>query len=206
MMTTSQHSNVSKLLQYIASVGKTFLANGDESSRESLIELAELLRAQLETPSEFGQRIGFAEPARNTAIRLGVDLGIFDQIAASRSPTNVEAIADQSGADTTLVARTMKHLAAMHVVKEEGQDQYSSTALSKGLTVKEHRSGVCYLFDVAAPSFQAMPAYLQKTGYKNPGNILDGPFQYAHKTELPFFAYLNQRPLSLAHFNNYMGA
>lgn len=38
-----------------------------------------------------------------------------------------------------------------------------------------------------------MPAYLKKTKYQNPGNNTDGPFQYAHHTKEPFFAWLSER-------------
>lgn len=49
-----------------------------------------------------------------------------------------------------------------------------------------------------------MPDYLKDTKYQNPGNIADGPFQYAHHTTEPFFVWLGERPENFEHFNNYM--
>lgn len=49
-----------------------------------------------------------------------------------------------------------------------------------------------------------MPAYFKKTKYQNPGNITDGPSQYAHRTQGPFFAWLPERAEHFEHFNNYM--
>ena len=61
-----------------------------------------------------------------------------------------------------------------------------------------------FSFDVAGPSFHGIPEYLKETKYQNPGNIFDGPFQYAHKTKNPFFVWLAERPENAAQFNNYM--
>lgn len=63
-----------------------------------------------------------------------------------------------------------------------------------------------YRYDVAGPSFAALPAYLKSTNYKNPTELTNGPFQFAHKTTLPFFAWLDQNPPYLSIFNNYMAA
>ena len=68
---------------------------------------------------------------------------------------------------------------------------------------------VVYWFDawsynVAGPSFHSIPAYLKKTGYKNPGDIANGPFQFAHKTQNPFFIWLAEYPEHAQQFNNYM--
>ena len=59
-------------------------------------------------------------------------------------------------------------------------------------------------FDVAGPSFHGIPAYLKKSNYRNPNNIADGPFQYVHNTQNPFFVWLGERPQHFEHFNNYM--
>ena len=57
---------------------------------------------------------------------------------------------------------------------------------------------------MAGPSFHSIPAYLKETGYRNPGNIADGPFQFAHQTQNPFFVWLAERPEYAEKFNNYM--
>ena len=57
---------------------------------------------------------------------------------------------------------------------------------------------------MAGPSFHGIPAYLKEIKYQNPGNIADGPFQYAHHTKDPFFVWIGKRPEHFEHFNNYM--
>lgn len=61
-------------------------------------------------------------------------------------------------------------------------------------------------YDVAGQSFRDLPAYLRSIKYTHPTELTDGPFQYAHKTQLPFFAWLGQNPTYAACFNNYMAA
>lgn len=68
--------------------------------------------------------------------------------------------------------------------------------MMRGLTLSSH--------DVAGPSFRNMPAYLKQIQYKCPTDIANGPFQYAHSTKLPFFAWLGENPSYLECFNNYM--
>lgn len=55
------------------------------------------------------------------------------------------------------------------------------------------------------PSFRNLPSYLKKTGYKNPTQFSDGPFQDAHKIQVPFFGWLGENPEYLEAFNRYMG-
>lgn len=49
-----------------------------------------------------------------------------------------------------------------------------------------------------------MPAYLKGRIYANPSKIDDGPFQYAHGTEIHFFVWLGQHPAYLENFNDCM--
>ena len=59
-------------------------------------------------------------------------------------------------------------------------------------------------YNVAGPSFYSIPAYLSQSGYGNPSDITDGPFQFAHKTQNPFFIWLTEHPEFAEQFNNYM--
>ena len=49
-----------------------------------------------------------------------------------------------------------------------------------------------------------IPAYLKKTKYRNPVNVADGPFQYAHNTQSTYYRWLADRPEHYQRFNNYM--
>ena len=49
-----------------------------------------------------------------------------------------------------------------------------------------------------------MPTFLEQTKYRNPSDYVDGPFQFAHKTNLGMFEFLNEQPKRLSAFNTYM--
>lgn len=68
------------------------------------------------------------------------------------------------------------------------------------------RAKQMHRYDVAGPSFRGLPEYLKNIKYTHPTSLVSGPFQYAHKTELPFFAWLDQNPPYLQVFNSYMSA
>lgn len=49
-----------------------------------------------------------------------------------------------------------------------------------------------------------IPSYLKKINYRNPVNVADGPFQYAHDTQSTHFRWLADRPEHSQRFNNSM--
>ena len=59
-------------------------------------------------------------------------------------------------------------------------------------------------FDDAGYSTIMMPRFLKQTGYKNPINHTEGPFQYAFRTDESLFVWLNQRPERLDAVNTFM--
>ena len=49
-----------------------------------------------------------------------------------------------------------------------------------------------------------MPTFLEQTKYRNPLDSVHGPFQFAFKTNLGMFEFLNERPKRLSAFNTFM--
>ncbi|KAI1440479.1 putative O-methyltransferase [Annulohypoxylon stygium] len=176
-------------------------------SREQLMNLGYALISSVELPSEAIQRMGWAEPARAAHCRIAIDLGIFDHLKESgQAGITAKDLAIKTGADEVLIKRTMKHLAATNVVAEAGDDKYTATRLSDAFTEPRYRDGIIYTYDVAGPSFRGLPEYLKSIKYTLPTKLTDGPFQAAHKTQLPFFAWIDQNPPYLEKFNSYMAA
>ena len=56
------------------------------------------------------------------------------------------------------------------------------------------------------PVFQELPGFLADTGYKNPTDITDTPFQRAFKTEKTPFQWVQDHPLQMRHFAQWMSA
>ncbi|KAL9601564.1 MAG: hypothetical protein Q9219_002398 [cf. Caloplaca sp. 3 TL-2023] len=216
-MDASPNPKVFNLLEEIRRAGESY-GQSEPGARDKLLTLAYSLVSAVELPSQTIQRIGWAEPARVTAIKLAVDLKLFETVKAKgNAGTSAGELATASDADSTLVSRIMKHLTAMNVVEEIDADQYTATPFSNALTEPRYRDGIIYNWvkkslkiktptshDCAGPSFHQMPDYLKSISYRHPTDLADGPFQYAHKTPAIFFHWLYEKPDLAACFNNYM--
>ncbi|KAI1085383.1 putative O-methyltransferase [Whalleya microplaca] len=192
--TTSQPEAILSQLQLIGSE----YAEKKPGSREQLLNLSHALISSLELPSEAIQRMGWAEPARSAHCRIAVELNLFELLKEGGTQgMSAKDLATKTGANEVLISRTMKHLAAMNIVGENGPDTYVGTRLSNAFTEPKYRDGT---------SFRGLPDYLKSIKYTLPTELTDGPFQAAHKTTLPFFAWLDQNPPYLQVFNSYMSA
>ncbi|KAI0382244.1 putative O-methyltransferase [Hypomontagnella monticulosa] len=199
-------STVEAILAQLQAAGSAY-AEKKPGAREQLLNLSHALISSVELPSEAIQRMGWAEPARAAHCRIAVELKLFELIQESgEQGINAKDLSTKVGADEVLIARTLKHLAAMNIVAESGTDKYVATRLSAAFTEPRYRDGIIYTYDVAGPSFRNLPGYLKDINYALPTQLDDGPFQAAHKTKLPFFGWLDQNSHYLQAFNNYMAA
>ncbi|KAI1380465.1 putative O-methyltransferase [Hypoxylon crocopeplum] len=199
-------STPSTILSQLQVAGSAY-AEKRPGAREQLLNLGYALISSIELPSEAIQRMGWAEPARAAHCRIGVELKLFEHLKGSgERGISAKELAAKANADGVLTERILKHLAAMNIIAESGTDSYVATRLSDALTEPKYRDGIIYTYDVAGPSFRGLPEYLKSIQYALPTKLTDGPFQAAHKTELPFFAWLDQNPPYLQTFNSYMSA
>ncbi|MCJ1434336.1 hypothetical protein MMC27_003703 [Xylographa pallens] len=113
-------------------------------------------------------------------------------------------LAKMTGSDPELLSRLLKHMAAMRMIKEVGPDTYRSTRLSKALVDPKMIDAVANSWNNIMLSTIKLPEYLAKTGYKNPENAVDGPFQYGNNTKLHCFAWMSAHPEYLTQFGNLM--
>ncbi|GAB1210748.1 hypothetical protein APSETT445_009546 [Aspergillus pseudonomiae] len=197
-------SSVSAILDGIASSSIAFDKN-EPGSREDLIEHSRALIAALEIPSEFIQRTFCAEPAQSAIIRLAVDVQLFQRLQeAGDVGLTPDALAHSTGVDVVLLSRLARHLVSMNLLTFYN-GAFQATRLSNGLAAENFQHGICFCYDAAHPSFNAFPQYFKKTEYRspNPGGT-DGPFQEAHKMQLPFFEWLVATPPHLQHFDSFM--
>lgn len=54
------------------------------------------------------------------------------------------------------------------------------------------------------PAFHKTPEFLRSTGYQNPENPVNGPFQFAYQTSVSVWDWLAMNPGPLDRFNTYM--
>lgn len=103
-----------------------------------------------------------------------------------------------------MTGRLLKHLASMQVIKEVDVDCYELTKLARALTIPKFRDAIPFCAEAAGPVFQKLPDYLAATGYAEPTNFTDGPFQYGHDTKLPVWEWRKQHPRLEEAGNNHM--
>ncbi|OGM44713.1 O-methyltransferase [Aspergillus bombycis] len=199
-------SSVSAILDEISSSSIAFNKN-EAGSREGLIEHSRALIAALEIPSEFIQRTFWAEPAQSAIIRLAVDVKLFQHLQeAGDVGLTPEALAHSTGVDTVLLSRLARHLVAMNLLAFHN-GAFQATRLSNDLAAENFQHSISFCYDAARPSFNTFPQYFEKTEYRSPTlGGTDGPFQEAHKTQLPFFEWLIATPPHLQHFDSFMSA
>ncbi|KAI2636734.1 putative hydroxyindole O-methyltransferase [Xylaria nigripes] len=186
------------ILSQIQAAGVSYAAKAP-GAREALLNLSRNLISQLELPSEAIMRMGWAEPAMAAHCRIAIDLGIFGHLGdCGESGITAQELAVKCSADQALISRIMNHLAAMNVVSFVGDETYASAPLAKALAEVKYKDGILFLYDVAGVSFRYLPEYLKQTNYAHPHDTLNGPFQAAHKTNLPLYSWLDK--------NNYIDA
>ncbi|KAL3429516.1 S-adenosyl-L-methionine-dependent methyltransferase [Aspergillus tetrazonus] len=197
---------VSSVIESLAAAGKAYEQN-EAGSRETLIDLSRALVTQLEIPSEFLQRTFWAEPAQSAIIRMAVDTRLFQHLReAGPDGLCAAALSQKTGIDVSLLERLARHLVAMYLLSSK-DGAFRATSLSNGLAEENYQHSISFCYDTARPSFNGFPAHFKARGYRSPElGTLDGPFQNAHQTTLPFFEWLVANPLNLQHFDSFMSA
>ncbi|KAL4757606.1 S-adenosyl-L-methionine-dependent methyltransferase [Aspergillus foveolatus] len=189
---------VSSIIESLAAAGKSYEQN-EAGSREMLIDLGRALVTQLEIPSESLQRTFWAEvslysPPRNRpSIRMAVDTRLFQHLKEAGPDSLCAAgLSQRTGIHVLLLERLARHLVAI---------------LSDGLAEENYQHSISLCYDTARPSFNGFPADFKARGYRFPEpGTLDGPFQNAHRTTLPFFEWFVVNPPNLQHFDSSMSA
>ncbi|KAL4733744.1 S-adenosyl-L-methionine-dependent methyltransferase [Aspergillus similis] len=197
---------VASIIESLAAAGKAYEKN-EAGSREALIDLGRALVTRLEIPSEFLQRTFWAEPAQSAIIRMAVDTRLFQHLKeAGPDGLSGPSLSQKTGIDVPLVQRLARHLVAMYLLSFK-DGTFRATTLSNGLAEENYQHSICFCYDTARPSFNGFPAYFKACGYRSPQlGALDGPFQNAHRTTLPFFEWLVANPPNLQNFDSFMSA
>jgi demethylsterigmatocystin 6-O-methyltransferase len=92
----------------------------------------------------------------------------------------------------------------MHVVGEAGVDDYVATNVTRHLTIPKLEAGTKHTYDLVCMAVMQLDPFLAKTGYKNPTDPKNCPFQDAFHTEDSLFEWFPKHPDYLNNFNLYM--
>lgn len=147
------------------------------------------------------------QPAQSAIIRLAVDVKLFQALKdAGNAGLTLSDFSEKIGVNSDLLQRLARHLVAMNLVSYHNR-AFHATELSNDLAAENYQHSINFCYDASRPSFNGFPEYFKKIGYRAPTlGGTDGPFQEAHKTNLPFFDWLVATPPHLQYFGFFMSA
>ncbi|PVI04220.1 O-methyltransferase [Periconia macrospinosa] len=179
--------------------------NIPETSRVLLLNAATKLVSALQTPEDAIYRVAYS-PMQFMAMRTLHSLGVFKQIVEKESVTSTE-LSETTAADKVLLERLLRVMIAAGVVVESGISTYSPNAQTRSVSERKMGGMVEAIFDGQTKPMAGLPEYLEKTGYKNPLDPQDGPFQYGHNAPgESFFEFLSKRPKIMNSYSTFFEA
>ena len=75
-------------------------------------------------------------------IRTSEDLKLFTHLASSEFPLTADELCKKTGAAPVLLGRILRYLASMKLIKETGKDEFTSTKVTKILSLPGNAAGV----------------------------------------------------------------
>ncbi|CAL5872758.1 uncharacterized protein PFLUO_LOCUS7025 [Penicillium psychrofluorescens] len=193
----------SELLQTFDAVATAVEAGVSEHDRKALLQTCNKLIAKLESAPDTATRLLFSAH-QAMAIRLGVDLKLFDALAQGSATAERLTAETNKNADPLLVTRIMRFLSAMSVVKETEQDKYALTPFAAALQSSSPLSAAVIHSTHFLTVLSKLPEYFHHNGWKSPDDGFNGPFQYAMGTDAHYFDFLNTHPYYQQAFNTVM--
>ncbi|PVI04417.1 O-methyltransferase [Periconia macrospinosa] len=159
------------------------LKSGQQGAREGLLDVCTKLVSHLSHPSEQLLRLYWAQPTHLAVIRLGIDFKLFHALkhvsGQGEGATTADIASHCSGnPDPELVARMLRHLAAMGTVRETGPNTFASTAMTNAYTETAYEDSILFLVDFFQNVHQSTPAYFRENGFQPPKSGVDGLYQY----------------------------
>ncbi|KAJ5308890.1 hypothetical protein PENANT_c013G07315 [Penicillium antarcticum] len=173
----------------------------DQQQKTQWLQACDKLRTRLESPLATASRLVFSAH-QGMAIRLAVDLRLFDVISEQDGVFNVEQL--QIEAEPLLVKRILRFLAAMSVIHEVDVDKYTTTPMAAALVTSSPLSAAMIHGTHFWTVLSKLPEYFHSNGWQSPQNGLEGPFQFAHSTPAHYFEFLNSNPYYGQAFNTVM--
>ncbi|KAK5701716.1 hypothetical protein LTR97_004534 [Elasticomyces elasticus] len=184
------------LLKYITNHGEAY-KNGEQGSREALVQACNALYSELMLPAESALLTQWAQPTHSAVLRLGMDIQLFDALSSDDgSPKTSAVIAERTNpkAEHSLVARMLRHLTAMNTVIEVAQDTYAPTPFARAMTQENFRDTVGFIQDDFQIANLKAPGFFKEKKYQAPKSSVDAPFQYVYDCKgTHLFEYFGQR-------------
>lgn len=196
MTTSPPNREALDILSEISDLGNS-LKNGEQGAREGLLAAASRLISSLHHPTENALQLLWAQPTHLAIIRMAVEIKLF-QAMTSTPPTGERSAAiaarcvPEGKVDTVLVARMLRHLAAMSTILETGPDTFAPTATSRAYAAQNYQDTILYIVDNFQPALDAGPSFFRANGFQAPTSSVDAPFQHAFEKGVHYFEYFDK--------------
>jgi hypothetical protein len=169
------------LLDNIAQLSDAF-KNGSPGAREGLLGACKRLVSEISNPSENMLELLWAQPAHLNVLWMSVEIKLFQAMQdIPQTGAIVSEIAKKcdKNVDPVIVARMLRHLAAMGTVRETGPDTFANTPTSSAFAEPAYQDSILYIAENFSPVHQSMVSYFRENDFKCPDSGVDGPLQHA---------------------------
>lgn len=184
------------IISEISTLGKG-LETGAQGAREGLLSAASRLISSLQHPTEHALQLLWAQPTHLNVIRLAVEIKLF-QAMTSTPPTGEPSTAiasrcqPEGRVDPVLVARMLRHLAAMATITETAPDTFAPTQISLAYAAQNYQDTILYIVDNFQPALDAVPSFIREKQFQAPTSSTDAPFQHAFEKGVHYFEYFDR--------------
>ncbi|KAE9962613.1 hypothetical protein BLS_000114 [Venturia inaequalis] len=105
-------------------------------------------------------------PATLMAIRVAIDLNLFEIIASKQGPTSLQELSQMTKADPTLIKRIIRLICATGFIKQIDASSWEATPMTHALTIPSSRDWMATHFDKRMEIWGRMPAWLKRHDYQ----------------------------------------
>ncbi|KKK13220.1 putative O-methyltransferase, partial [Aspergillus rambellii] len=169
-----------------------------------LLNLIDQLRLAVETPTETVLRLIY-QPPQNAALRLVMDLGIF-QILVDHPMRGLSAseLSASTNAERALIVRLMRVMTALGLCSSPEPEVYQPTSKTAILTQPIGRDGIRCIYDLTMPTLAKLPEYFREHNYATPQEYAQSPMCWAVGQSQ--FEWLAEHRHQQVLFNSYMSS
>ncbi|KAF2228380.1 S-adenosyl-L-methionine-dependent methyltransferase [Viridothelium virens] len=151
----------------------------DQRAREDSIREVRKLMLSLENEDNTLERVCF-QLWEIAAIRIGIDLNIFEILQTATGPMKAEDVAKATNADPLLIERVLRILGAYGAIDEVDVNYWGANSISSTFAKRRNAACVKGVFDCMSPAWLVAPALLKENGYNNPTSSTRTALAKAH--------------------------
>ncbi|KAF4631566.1 hypothetical protein G7Y89_g6565 [Cudoniella acicularis] len=170
-------------------------ASTTEADKAQLLEACTNLVSTLQPFDQKLMDLLFA-PLRSIALRLAIDMRLFDACAPALAKENVtlEQLSNETKCEALLIKRVMRVLIDMKIFNEVDQDVFQPTPAAALYKYDSPMAQIIIHLTMHMIQIAKLPDYFAEKGYQSPTDSMDCPFQHTMGTKLHNFDWIAANP------------